>query len=185
MKVGFRELLLRNSLCFLFIIFFTQSAFALSIKQTVKDFKVVPLNYGANNLKVGDKNFIITKGAFENGNAWGADVYFVLVKQKDSLQFVRLENIADLSQSIAINNTPHTGEDSVKSVYFLTSKNALYLLVAKRPYKAEKATIVTFTLHQVILDADFDIFYFKELAQEKSLKEYISIEKAIVQELGL
>ncbi len=170
---------------FLILLLFSFSAQAAgSIKETVSNLKVVKLHYGINNFNIGKNTIVITKAKILKGNAWDYDNYIAMREKLNEWQIIQNEKGEFLYISI-----PHTGEDVVSSIYFMTPKNDnklrnLYLLTAIRKYKIHplESVAVEFSLFVMENSAD-DVFYFTLLKRTMSEKKYCNSDVAISEEL--
>ena len=175
--------------------FYIQVCNADALKSRVEGLSVVPVQYGINALKLMSQDILIIRGRFETGTAWGGDIYTVLVRQPGNgvWRMARHEKTSDQSGVLTI-TTPHTGEDSIRTVRFMVPSEEiaagrvshLYVVQASRAYDPNIAhTAVTFTFAALERNADLDIFYFHELAKTQSQTPYCNAEMALHRELGL
>ena len=54
------------------------------LKELVNKLEFLPLHYGANTLRIHDRDVLITRGEYRNDDPWGGDIYSVIVKEPDS-----------------------------------------------------------------------------------------------------
>jgi hypothetical protein len=185
---------------FLLVAIFALPARAETLQEQVDKLEVLSLPYGPTQLKVNNEDVLIVRGRFENGNAWGGDIYTVLVRQGNVWQIARHEEAA--LSGVLTETRPHTDEDSIESIRFMVPKGAeksgnlpaLYLLDASRNYMTNTSgvvdpnvleTRVTFTLDIMQREKDFGIVYLHELIKTSTKKNYCNVDWALNKELRI
>lgn len=174
---------------FILTLLFSQNAWAQPLKEMVSHLKPLTLDYGANNLDIGGNAVLIVRGAFVSEGAWGGDLYTVLIHDEGKRwQLARPDE--GLANAVNIWSVPHTGEDTITSVWFMVPRDkntALYLLKAHRSYKHSPLDVVRaeFTLYTLRRDDDFGIYYLTKIASEKSKAKYCNADSAAYHELGI
>lgn len=164
-------------------------SYAGNLKKTVKGLNILSVNYGINEFSINGEDISIIRGLFQSEVAHSADGYIIILNDKKPQTYARIwdENRSD--NDVMIWNEPHTGEDSIRSIYFLSSKNSkgLYMLKSERKIKdiPTNPAITEFTLYKLIRDKDFGIHSFKEMAIQTSKKTYCNSDIAANLELGI
>ncbi len=168
------------------------SASAADLSQTVNNLQILPVNYGANNITVNHKKLLIIKARLATGTAWEQDNYIVMQQQGETWQAAH--NEINGKDDIIFRAVPHTGEDSISSVYFMTPKNSkrdvadLYMLQVSRQYKESPQESVPARLSLMILNHENDelgVLEFKEIANAVSKAKYCNSDSAAHHELGI
>jgi len=192
MKVGWLEKYRAANKCiaaFALTLCFSLPAHAESLKEKLAELAPLTLHEGVNELKIGDRSVIIQHGKFAAENAWGADIYSVMVQESGHWQLARMDDGAAAKETNIV-AVPHAEEDAISSVAFFLSKQeeGLYLLQTKRsgwkesPYDAVPAK---FTLYQLQRDDDFGIYYLRPIASQTTKTRYCNSNTAAYHELGI
>jgi hypothetical protein len=175
------------------LVFSVNCANAETLHKKVSNLQLIPLNYGTNNLHVTNKNILIIKGRLETGNAWAQDNYIVMSQQQNKWQIVQYNQGKD---NIIIRAIPHTGEDSISTVYFMKPKSddntnkisELYLLQVSRKYKESPVEFVPAELSLSILNHtndDMGVLYFHNIQTISSKTKYCNADSAAYHELQI
>lgn len=174
-----------------FAIFFT---FLLSGISYANDFQsivggpqVLSIDYGINKFKVKDHDVMIVRGRILRGNAWDQDNYYSMISVRHKWDFIE----TDYGESV-IRSIPHTGEDRISGVCFLSSDklriNDLYLLQATREYIESPEDIVKakFILYKLEKDdIDNSHYIFTNIGSFESSNKYRDSSEAMLHEFGL
>jgi hypothetical protein len=172
---------------FIFILaqFTCSKPHAETLPQTVNNLKLLKLHYGANNVTINNQKILIVKGRVATGNAWEQDHYIVMEQYDDTWQIIHNEQEND---DVVARAVPHTGEDSISSVYFMVPKNSenLYLLEVARKYKENPTEMVAADISLSILNHDeFGASNFHKLQKMQSKEKYCNSDSAAYHELGI
>lgn len=118
----------------------------------------------------------------DNGNAWGYDIYTVAVHG----------SVATLEGHDQITDTPHTGEDVIKSVRFAKGKakgrQTLLLLIASRDVRDAVPDPAATRISIYALTRNFDgvgtPYGFRKISQFDAGRRYCNADMALKTELG-
>lgn len=161
-------------------------AFADNLKETVKELKILPMEYGINRLSGAGPDMLVLRGLFQTETSSTRDLYTIMARDGDAWQWVRLEGATDKSGGIIVETWPHAAEDSLVSVRFMRGSDGLYLLTINR--KLEMGYVsspVTFTLYRLTRNEDFGIIAFHKVATLSSEEKYCNADWAAHRELNL
>jgi len=175
------------------LVFSSHFANAETLQQKISNLQLIPLNYGINKLQVNNKNILIIKGKLETGDAWAQDNYIIMAQQQNEWQIARF---AQEKNDIIIRAMPHTGEDSISTVYFMKPKSDvgadkisdLYLLQVLRKYKESPLESVPAELSLSVLNKDNDdvgVLYFNNVQTNSSKAKYCNADSAAYHELQI
>ena len=138
---------------------------------------------------------VITLAWRDNGNAWGYDLYTVLLPGKDGWQVVGVERPGqDAEFSDTIRDSPHTGEDAISAVRFarglVDGHPATLLLEAVRawqdtPYDPAPASYNVYALVPNDDGVGQTVDYFKRVAHRDLPEPYCHAEMALSRGSGL
>lgn len=165
-------------LCIFFLLY-TFPVPAKTLQEGIEGLDLLPLQYGANEIRAGDDSFLVIRGQLSN-NASLDESYSVLVPKKEAMLWVQKDGQTSIRVHL------HTYEDSLSNVRFLKSGDTLHLLYAQRPPEEGYApSPVTFTLSALEYDVDFRTPYFQEKSSYTTEKPYCNVDWALHVELGL
>lgn len=176
------------------LVFSSHFANAETLQQKVSKLQLLPLNYGANNLKINNKNILIIKGRLKTGTAWEQDNYIVMEQQDNIWQVVQYEK--QKPTDVIVRAVPHTVEDTISTVYFMAPKEAkditkvseLYLMKVSREYKESTSESGHAKLSLSVLNHDNDdmgVLYFNNIQTISSKAKYCNADSAAYHELQI
>ncbi|MFZ4761244.1 MAG: hypothetical protein ACOYK8_00310 [Alphaproteobacteria bacterium] len=173
-----------------------------ALRKQLAGLQVLSLDYGVNRLTVAGVEVLINKAIIENGNGWSNILYSIMVEDsgdaeeaKPHFQWVRIED--GQQDKSTISALPHTGEDSIKTIYFMIPKidgvaikrdePPLYLLQVERRYHESptNAALADFSLLALKRDADNMALYFRKIHHAVSVVPYHNADCAAWLELGI
>ena len=167
------------------------------------DIQTISVHAGINvisSLAPNGRDGMIVKGWRDNGNAHGFNVYEVLIKSSSSNGSGANWEVAPLfdaagSEHLVQTDTPHTGEDPVRSISFAKTRNAETLMViAQReitktmsPADASPTKIQVYHLVAKTKGADMGHpnYFFVLLNEWVSNRSYCSADVALFMEVGI
>lgn len=165
-----------------------------ALPEKVSSLQILPLNYGANYFQVRNKGILIIKGRLKTGTAWEQDNYIVMEQQENIWQVVQYEK--QKPTDVIVRAVPHTGEDTISTVYFMvpneakdiTNVSELYLLKVSREYKESTSESGHAKLLLSVLNHDNDdmgVLYFNNIQTISSKAKYCNADSAAFHELQI
>lgn len=171
-------------------VYIPQNGRANTLKELVHSLQILPVQYGENHFRINGKNLSVIKGKLITGNAWEQETYIVLLQQKDIWQIIA----NDKNDVVMARAIPHTGEDSISSVYFMIPKNVesfddihdLYLLTVLRKYQVSPLEKVQAKFLLAKFESDeLGMAYFQELKTFQSKNKYCNSDSASYHEFNI
>ncbi|WP_148293554.1 hypothetical protein [Azospirillum sp. B4] len=175
--------------------------------QGISDLAPIPLTSGVNELKrfsPDGRSAIIIRAWRDNGNAWGHSTYMVMMKPSEmgsglrgGWNLVSVEAETPPGVAEIVRDSPHTGEDALRSVVFahgrVDGKPQTLLLIATRTMKdaVTDPAPTTIAVYQLVTNAQDDdpvgdtIDAFHRIRSWQTKKPYCSSDTALAMELGI
>jgi hypothetical protein len=177
------------------------AAAAEPAKHRLTDLVPIPLKSGPNTIErfaPDGRGAIVTLGWRENGNAHAYDLFLVLMQgHGGGWNVVGFDNLTASGGEFedTIRDTPHAGEDVVRSVRFVRGKidgeAATMVFVAQRGFDPEEGipgpSLVDYTVYRLMPGEEIGTTtdMFQPVETQQSTTRFCHAEKALLKQYGL